>query len=81
MVEEDSKTLLLTGDSQQDKILKGLRLSGYLPREGGGLHVNVLKAQHHGSEHNFDEEFCRTVSADHYLFCGRWARTEIRSSR
>jgi hypothetical protein len=29
----------------------------------------VLKVQHHGSEHNLDEEFCRKITADHYLFC------------
>jgi hypothetical protein len=30
----------------------------------------VLKVQHHGSEHNLDEEFCRRVTANHYVFCG-----------
>jgi hypothetical protein len=32
--------------------------------------VDVLKIQHHGSENNLDEQFARTVSADHYVFCG-----------
>jgi hypothetical protein len=68
MVEENDKRILLTGDSQQDIILKGLRLTGAL--NGNGLHVDVLKAQHHGSENNFDADFCRQVSADHYVFCG-----------
>ena len=36
----------------------------------GHLHVDVLKVQHHGSENNVDENFCRKVSADHYVFCG-----------
>jgi beta-lactamase superfamily II metal-dependent hydrolase len=68
MVEENGKRLLLTGDSQQDIILKGLALAGFL--DDGHLHVDVLKAQHHASEHNFDFEFCRRVSADNYVFCG-----------
>jgi hypothetical protein len=68
MVEEGDKRLLLTGDSQQDIILKGLKLAGFL--EDGHLHVNVLKVQHHASEHNVDANFCRIVSADNYVFCG-----------
>ena len=68
MVEEDGKRLLLTGDSQQDIILKGLELTGYLP--DGFAHLDVLKVQHHGSENNTDKDFCRKVSADHYIFCG-----------
>lgn len=68
MVEEDQKRLLLTGDSQQDKILEGLKRTGYLADEG--LHIDVLKVQHHGSENNLDAEFARQVSADHYVLCG-----------
>ena len=68
MVKEDDKRLLLTGDSQQDIILKGLEETGFL--NDGHLHLDVLKTQHHASEHNFDPEFCRKVSADNYVFCG-----------
>jgi hypothetical protein len=72
MVEEGSgaqkKRLLLTGDSQQDKILRGLRQTNFLA--GQGLHVDVLKVQHHGSENNLDADFARQVSARHYVFCG-----------
>jgi ribonuclease BN (tRNA processing enzyme) len=68
-VEEKGKTLLLTGDGHHSDILAGLRQTGKL-KGAGGLHVNVLKVQHHGSEHNLDEKFCQTVTADHYLFCG-----------
>lgn len=68
LVEEDGKRLLLTGDSQQRKILDGLRQTALLGDRG--LHVDVLKVQHHGSEHNLDAEFARQVSADHYVFCG-----------
>jgi beta-lactamase superfamily II metal-dependent hydrolase len=68
MVEEGGKRLLLTGDSQQDIILKGLELNGYL--DDGHLHLDALKVQHHGSENNVDENFCRILSADNYIFCG-----------
>jgi len=68
MVEEDGRRLLLTGDAQQDRILEGLRRTGYLADEG--LHVDVLKVQHHGSENNLDANFARHVSARHYVFCG-----------
>jgi hypothetical protein len=46
---------------------RGLKRAGRL--EGGALHVNVLKVQHHGSEHNIDADFCRRITADHYVFC------------
>ena len=26
--------------------------------------------QHHGCENNIDDEFCKLVTADHYVFCG-----------
>jgi hypothetical protein len=68
LVEEDGKTVLLTGDSQQEIILKGLEQTGFLTP--GFLHVDVLKVQHHGSENNLDADFARKVSADHYVFCG-----------
>ena len=70
MVEEGGKRILLTGDAQQDFITEGLRKTGFLPKSGGGLHLDVLKVQHHGSENNIDDKFCRLVSADHYVFCG-----------
>ena len=66
--DNDGSTLLLTGDSQQDIILDGLTAAGQLAN--GFVHVDVLKVPHHGSEHNADENFCRRVSADHYVFCG-----------
>ena len=68
MVEEDGKRLLLTGDSQQDIILRGLRQTGFLKNQG--LFLDVLKVQHHGSSNNVDKEFARQVSAKHYVFCG-----------
>jgi Metallo-beta-lactamase superfamily. len=59
-VEENGKTLLLTGDGHHLDILRGLKHIKKL-NGAGGIHVNVLKVQHHLSEHNIDDPFCRTV--------------------
>jgi beta-lactamase superfamily II metal-dependent hydrolase len=72
LAEENGKTVLLSGDGHGDDILKGLAHHGRLDAKGR-MHVNVLKVQHHGSEHNIDEPFCRAVTADHYVFCGNGA--------
>ena len=68
LAKEDGRTVLLTGDGSHVDILKGLEAAGELD-DDGRIHVNVLKIQHHGSEHNIDEEFCRRVTADHYVWC------------
>lgn len=68
-VEEQGKILVLTGDGHHAEILNGLKHIKKL-KPNKGLHLNVLKVQHHGSEHNIDELFCRTITADHYVFCG-----------
>jgi beta-lactamase superfamily II metal-dependent hydrolase len=68
-VEEAGRTLLLTGDGHWQDILNGLTHHGKLSAQGN-IHVNVLKGQHHGSEHNWHETFCKAVTADHYIFCG-----------
>ncbi|HUS12521.1 MAG TPA: MBL fold metallo-hydrolase [Pyrinomonadaceae bacterium] len=68
-VEESGKTLILTGDGHHEDVIKGLKHIKKL-KDNKGLHVNVLKVQHHGSEHNIDEVFCRTVTADNYVICG-----------
>jgi hypothetical protein len=69
-VEEGKKTLLMTGDGHHADILKGLAHIGKLDAKTGGIHVDVLKVQHHGSEHNVDLAFCQKVTADHYIFTG-----------
>jgi hypothetical protein len=66
LAEADGKRMLLTGDGLADDILEGLREEGLL-KEGGTLHVNVLKMPHHGSIRNVTEEFLSTVTADHYV--------------
>jgi beta-lactamase superfamily II metal-dependent hydrolase len=69
LIMERGKTVLLPGDGHAADILKGLNYHGMLNADGR-LHVNVLKVQHHGSEHNIDEAFMAKVTADHYVFCG-----------
>lgn len=72
LAEEDGKSILLTGDGHWEDILTGLKEAGKLP-DNSGIHVDVLKVQHHGSEHNVNLEFCKRVTADHYVFCGNGA--------
>ncbi len=67
LVEADGKRVLLTGDGHQDDLLKGLVKTGVIG-EGDGLHVDVLKIPHHGSEHNMDATLFRRITADHYVF-------------
>lgn len=69
LVSEGGKTALLTGDGHADDIRKGLAFHGKLDAQGR-IHVDVLKVQHHGSEHNIDEEFVSKVTAEDYIFCG-----------
>jgi len=71
-VEEDGRSILLTGDGHGQDILRGLERQGKLDADGG-IHVDVLKVQHHGSENNLDEEFCRRVTANNYVFCANGA--------
>lgn len=72
LVDEGDSTVLLTGDGHATDILKGLEHAGRLDAEGA-IHVDVLKVQHHGAEFNITPEFCRRVTADHYVFCGNGA--------
>jgi Metallo-beta-lactamase superfamily len=68
-VEHDGKTILLTGDGHHTDIVAGLEHNNCLA-DGKGLHVNVLKVQHHGSEHNLNREFAKRITADYYVICG-----------
>ena len=69
LAEESGKTILLTGDGHADDILKGLEHHQAFD-VNGRLHVDVLKVQHHGAEHNIHRQFCDRISADNYVFCG-----------
>ena len=78
LLEEDGSRMVLTGDGHALNVVDGLEQAGLLV-DGSGLHVDVLKIPHHGSEHNIGHEkkhpfikseFLRRVTADHYVFCG-----------
>jgi beta-lactamase superfamily II metal-dependent hydrolase len=68
LVEDESASLLLTGDARGDQIVDGLKEVGRL--DGGTLEVDVLKVPHHGSENNIDSDFVEAVIARDYVFCG-----------
>lgn len=69
LVEEGKRRVLMTGDGHAEDILRGLGQHQMLRSDGGG-HFDVLKVQHHGSEHNLDRGFAKKITADHYIFCG-----------
>ncbi len=68
LVEDNSSSLLLTGDARGDHIVDGLKSAGRL--NGGTFEVDVLKVPHHGSKNNIDSDFVETVIARDYVFCG-----------
>jgi beta-lactamase superfamily II metal-dependent hydrolase len=69
LAEAGKKRILLTGDARGDKILLGFELVGLLKKDGG-MHVDILKMPHHGSDRNMDPIFFRRITADHYVFSG-----------
>jgi beta-lactamase superfamily II metal-dependent hydrolase len=75
MAEEGNKRILLTGDSHDELIIRGLQETGYMANNNqSAIHVDVLKVQHHGAGANMsDDIFPARVSADHYIFCGNGA--------
>jgi hypothetical protein len=72
LAREGNATLLLTGDGHADDLIRGLEHAGVMAA-GGTLHVDALKLPHHGSEFNVTPEFCRRVTADHYIVCANGA--------
>ncbi len=69
LAEAGGKRILFTGDALGNKIMKGLELAGVI-EEGGSLHVDVLKVQHHSSDRNADLDFYQRITADHYVYSG-----------
>ncbi len=69
VAEENGKTMLFTGDGHGDHVERGLIADGTYNLDDG-LHFNVIKVPHHGSEHNSDIDFWRKFTADHYVICG-----------
>lgn len=66
LIELDGKTILLSGDSRSDDLLKGLEENGLLD-DKGRLHVNIFKIPHHGSVRNANDDVYKKVTADHYV--------------
>ena len=60
--------VLLTGDAGGDHILESLDKTGIGP--GGRIHVDLLKVQHHGSNHSTTQDFFERVTADRYVISG-----------
>ena len=70
VVEEGDKRALFTGDGAGQDILAGLEATGFLDDGEDTIHLDLLKLQHHGAEFNIDEDFCRRVTATHYVISG-----------
>jgi hypothetical protein len=68
LAEEDGRTVLLTGDAAEEEILEGLDAAGCFV-DGNPFWCNVVKVQHHGSEHNLSRVFASRVLAEQYVFC------------
>lgn len=71
-VKGKTRRAILTGDGHSDEVVRGLEKAGRL-KAGRGLHVDILKVPHHGSEFNTKAEFPARITADHYVFCGNGA--------
>jgi hypothetical protein len=69
LAEAGGTRMLLTGDARGDKILQGLETVGQLPPRGK-MHVDILKAPHHGSDRNIETVFFERITANHYVFSG-----------
>jgi hypothetical protein len=60
--------VLLTGDAGGDHIIESLDKTGIGP--DGRIHVDLLKVQHHGSNHSTTQDFFERVTADRYIISG-----------
>ncbi|HEX6649749.1 MAG TPA: hypothetical protein VF075_09420, partial [Pyrinomonadaceae bacterium] len=62
LAEVGKKRILFTGDARGDKIIEGLELVGLLKNDGKStIHIDVLKAPHHGSDRNVEPIFFRRI--------------------
>jgi beta-lactamase superfamily II metal-dependent hydrolase len=66
--EGTTRRMLLTGDAGGDKIMAALDATGL--SDNGQFHVDLLKLQHHGSNHSVDLAFFEKITADHYVISG-----------
>ncbi len=71
LAEMQGKKMLLTGDARADHVIEGLEeFSGSKPAPNNPFKVDLLKLPHHGSDKNVDDNFFRSVTADHYVISG-----------
>jgi hypothetical protein len=63
-----AKRMLLTGDARGDVILTALDVAGLSSQ--GRSHFDLLKVQHHGSNHSTTQDFFERVTADRYVISG-----------
>jgi beta-lactamase superfamily II metal-dependent hydrolase len=61
--------MLFTGDAGGDLILEGLETAALLD-SNGRIRLDILKIQHHGSNHSADIGFFQRVIADRYVISG-----------
>lgn len=61
-----SRRMLLTGDGRGDHILAGLGKAGFLDSKGRA-HFDLFKVSHHGSDRDYELDFFKRISADHYV--------------
>lgn len=66
LAESEGKRVLFTGDGRGDHIIQGLEHAGLLGPTGG-MHLDVLKVPHHGSDRNVTKKFFKTITADRYV--------------
>ena len=63
-----ARRMLLTGDARGDVILTALDVAGLSSQ--GRCHFDLLKVQHHGSNHSTTQDFFERVTADRYVISG-----------
>lgn len=61
-----SRRMLLTGDARGDHIVAGLEKAGFLDSKGRA-HFDLFKVSHHGSDRDYELDFFKRISADHYV--------------
>jgi hypothetical protein len=69
VAELGDRRMLLTGDARGDTVLAGLEQAGLLA-PGAGVHFDLVKLPHHGSDRNVDDDFFERITADHYIVSG-----------